>query len=90
MTKQDVRQAAKILNEQIKSGKELLLRPFVEQELLSLVTKDILLYLGCRFVSGYKDYMELPYKEIPEKSVEGTILWCSDKIEDQSDVVKVG
>lgn len=90
MTKQDVRQAAKILNEQIKSGKELLLKSFVDENLFPLVTKDVLMYLGCRFVSGYRDYMELPYKEIPEKSVEGTILWCSDKIEEQSYVVKLG
>lgn len=74
MTKKNIIEASKIVNDYIDSGKEILLEDTYTKELLSLVDKQTLMELGCSFVSSFRNYMELPYKCIPESRIKAVIL----------------
>ena len=74
MTKENINQAVEIVNEYIQEGLEIIPKTKYEEELLSLVNKNILMNLGCKFVTGIKDYMEVPYTYIPEEKVKSIIL----------------
>lgn len=80
MTIENINQAAKIINNYIQEGLEIILKSKYEKELLSIVNKNILMSLGCRFVTGIKDYMEVPYTYISEEKVKSVILLNQDTL----------
>lgn len=83
MTEEDIRKAAKIINDYINAGKEILLAYDYKTQLLSLVDKDTLLDMGCTFVKSFRDYMELPYKCIPENRINAIVLLRGGKFSNE-------
>jgi len=78
MSKDNIVEAGKIINEYITKGNAIMLKYEYNTKLIPLVDKDVLMALGCRFVEGYRSYMELPYDLITDSKINATALLYGD------------
>ncbi len=74
MTKDNIVEAAKIINNHISKGDSILLENDYKKELLSLVDQDTLMEMGCLFVRGFRTYIELPSQEVPQARIDAISL----------------
>ena len=78
MTKDNIVEAAKIINNHISKGDSIILENDYKKELLSLVDRDTMMEMGCLFVKGFRNYIELPPHEVTEARVNAISLLRGD------------
>lgn len=74
MSKDNIVKAGEIINDYITRGNAIMLKQEYKTKLLSIVDEEVLMALGCRFVEGYRSYMELPYDLLKESKINATAL----------------
>lgn len=71
-TPKEVLSVASYINKQKKDNKDII-APKQYQKLLTMVSEDVILSLGCRLVEGIQVYVELPDEFITKKLVKQTL-----------------